>query len=117
MAEEIKIEEIENDKKETSFVFRLEEMCDAIKASKDNLIKIRNEQDYLITKLKSLNDDKFVELIESIEKQNADFNTQELKLTNKIENMSKVIEQAKSDKAYENFLNTFICAIGMFDSI
>lgn len=128
MAEEIK-EAVEEEVKETaqeakeeetkqvSYLFRLEEMVDAMRASKDNLIKVRSEQAYLIEKLESLNDEKLAALVKSMQGQVANFDKQELKLNAKIEDMKAVVEKAKANPDYEAFLNQFIDAIGMFDNM
>ena len=128
MAEEIK-EAVEEEVKETaqetkeeetkqvSYLFRLEEMVDAMRASKDNLIKVRSEQAYLIEKLESLNDEKLAALVKSMQGQVANLDKQELKLTAKIENMKSVVEKAKANPDYEAFLNQFVDAIGMFDNM
>lgn len=129
MAEEIK-EAVEEEVKETaqetkeeeetkqvSYLFRLEEMVDAMCASKDNLIKVRGEQAYLIEKLESLNDEKLAALVKSMQGQVANLDKQELKLNAKIEDMKSVVEKAKANPDYEAFLNQFIDAIGMFDNM
>lgn len=128
MAEEIK-EAVEEEVKETaeetkeeetkqvSYLFRLEEMTDAMSASKDNLIKVRGEQAYLIGKLESLNDEKLAALVKSMNGQVASLDKQELKLTAKIEDLKAVVEKAKANPDYEAFLNQFIDAIGMFDNM
>ena len=128
MAEEIK-EAVEEEVKETaqetkeeetkqvSYLFRLEEMADAMSASKDNLIKVRSEQAYLIEKLESLNDEKLAALVKSMQGQVANLDKQELKLTAKIEDMKSTVEKAKANPDYEAFLNQFIDAIGMFDNM
>ena len=128
MAEEIK-EAVEEEVKETaqetkeeetkqvSYLFRLEEMVDAMCASKDNLVKVRSEQAYLIEKLESLNDEKLAALVKSMQGQVANLDKQELKLTAKIEDMKSVVEKAKANPDYEAFLNQFVDAIGMFDNM
>lgn len=128
MAEEIK-EAVEEEVKETaqetkeeetkqvSYLFRLEEMVDAMRASKDNLIKVRGEQAYLIEKLESLNDEKLAALVKSMQGQVANLDKQELKLNAKIEDMNAIVEKAKANPDYEAFLNQFIDAIGMFDNM
>lgn len=107
----------EEETKQVSYLFRLEEMVDAMRASKDNLIKVRGEQAYLIEKLESLNDEKLAALVKSMQEQVANLDKQELKLNAKIEDMKAVVEKAKANPDYETFLDQFIDAIGMYDNM
>lgn len=110
IVEEVKAEEPK------SKVFRLEEMIDAMKASKANLNKVLGEQKHLIDAIAGLNDSSFDEFVKSMNAQAERLEHQNVELENKIETITKVVEAARADKNIEDILNLLLNGLGVFEN-
>lgn|SRR5574344_9897 len=119
MAEEIVKEEKvkEEETKDVSTVMKLTEMTEAMEQSKLNLNNVIDEQEYLVTHLENTKDEKFTKLVNSMKVQIVDLKSQDKRLEDKITKMKTVIAKAEAEKDFEDFLDTFVYAIGMFDNM
>ena len=104
----------EEETKDVSNLTKLIEMTESMEQTKLNIEKVIDEQNYLVEKLDTLKDEKLSKLSTQIKIQTDSLCKQDDKLSVKISKMKEIISVAENDKAYEDFLDAFCSAIGMF---
>lgn len=106
----------EEEVKEESYLYRLEEMKDEMEKSLANMEEVISKQNHLADTLSKLNDPAFDELVEGIKNQNKNFDEQILKLNERKKHLMFCIELGKEDKSYEDIINHLILAFGIFNN-
>lgn len=109
-------EEIIKEEKRESKIYRLEEMADAILKSKENAEEVFKQQLDLMDYLKKDEENRFEELIESMENQNSDLKNQIETLKIRHNLLLKVIEKSKEKEENDNLINTLLDALGVFEN-
>lgn len=91
-----------------SKIYRLEEMLESMVASLENIQKICEQQEKLITLVEEHSKDEFEEFIKESKEQLDNLKKQYDQLSSKKNSLEKIINSAKKDKTKENFLNLIL---------
>ena len=118
MAKEVEnaqnVQNVETKKENKSKIYRLDEMADAMEASKANAEKILAQQVELIEYLKKSESDTFKQLISDMEKQNKSLKHQIATLEHRHTLLLEVLEDCKQENITK-VIDKFVDAIGMFN--
>ena len=88
-----------------SKVYRLEELVESIEESINNLLKIKEQQSDLIDVIKKNAKRKFKDFIEASENQLKEADEKIKNLENQKDNIKIIIEKAKNDNSFDEFLS------------
>lgn len=105
------VEKVE--KKVQDDVYRLEEMSDEINKSLENAKSVKAEQDYLVSTLTKLNDERLKTLTQELIKQDKELENQINVLSARYQQLLNVLEAAKDEKT-RKVVNDLLAGLGVF---